>query len=80
MNQDLSFEDAFKMRNLLENLREKEVRHIVSGYGKKSYSSESIQEEAPSIIGIREHIFTGILGVVTCISCSEVISLLPKWI
>lgn len=69
MNQDLTFEDAFKMENLMENLKERENRYIVDRITSKNPSGHKVYKEvttldqssqdAPAIIGIREHVFTG---------------------
>lgn len=69
MNQDFTFEDAFKMENLMESLKEREDRYIVkrtrpSRGSNRSHLSERLvldksTNDAPAIIGIREHVFTG---------------------
>ena len=55
MNQDIAFEDAFKIPNALEDLRENESVHVV----KNGVVVKKNNQEAPAIIGIRENIFTG---------------------
>lgn len=73
MNQDFTFEDAFKMENLMESLKEREDRYIVKRISSKrgpirDHLNEVLvpdksTDDAPAIIGIREHVFTGSIAM-----------------